>query len=110
MSSKNNDPIGKVASELPSGKGSASATETERLVNMLHEALDRFAAQAGSAERHVRSSSGEVREGVRENAARVRDKGAEAANIVEDYVDDHPWTIAGIAFGAGIIVSSLLRR
>jgi len=110
MSSKNSDPIGKVASEIHSGKDSPSATETERMVNILHEALDRFADHAGSAERRVRSSAGDVREGVRGGAARARVRGNEAANIVEEYVDDHPWTAAGIAFGAGIIVSSLLRR
>jgi ElaB/YqjD/DUF883 family membrane-anchored ribosome-binding protein len=110
MSAKDSDPIGKVASEIRSGKDSPSATETERMVNILHEALDRFAEHAGSAERQARSTADDVREGARRRAVRARDKGNEAANIVEEYVDDHPWTAAGIAFGAGIIVSSMLRR
>lgn len=86
------------------------STETERMVEILHEALDRFGAQAGSAERRLRESAGEVREGVRSTGRRARARGNEAANAVEDYVDDHPWAAVGIAFGAGIILSSLLRR
>lgn len=110
MSAKNSDPISKVASEVPSGKHTPPATETERMVDILHAALDRFADNAGSAERQVRSTASDVGEGIREGAAHARVKGSEAANIVEEYVGDHPWTAAGIAFGAGIIVASLLRR
>lgn len=110
MSAKNSDPISKVASEVPSGKDAQSGTEMERMVDILHAALNRFADHAGSAERKVRETAGDVGEGLREGAAHARVKGNEAANIVEDYVGDHPWTAAGIAFGAGIIVASLLRR
>jgi ElaB/YqjD/DUF883 family membrane-anchored ribosome-binding protein len=85
-------------------------TETERVVKALHEALDRVAEQAGGAEQNMRESAAGMQERVRSTGRQVRAKGNEAANVVEDYVDDHPWAAVGLAFGAGIILSSMLRR
>jgi ElaB/YqjD/DUF883 family membrane-anchored ribosome-binding protein len=85
-------------------------TETERIVRVLHDALDRLAEQAGGAEEQVRDSAESVRERVRSTKQQVRARSNEAANAVDDYVDDHPWAAVGIAFGAGIILSSILRR
>jgi ElaB/YqjD/DUF883 family membrane-anchored ribosome-binding protein len=86
------------------------ATETERLVKVLHEALDRVAEHAGGAEEQVRDSAASVQERVRSTGRQVSAKGGEAANVIEEYVDDHPWAAVGLAFGAGIILSSMLRR
>jgi len=89
---------------------SQPSSETERLVEILHGALDRVGTHAGRAERGVRERADEVREGARTTGRRVRARSDDAANAVEEYVDDHPWAAVGIAFGAGIILSSILRR
>lgn len=86
------------------------STETERLAKILHEALDRVAEQAGGAEVNLRDRAAEVKERGRSTRRHVREKGNEAANMLEEYVDDHPWAAVGLAFGAGIILSSMLRR
>ena len=85
-------------------------TETEHVARIIHEAIDRFAVHAAEAEQRVRDAATDAQERIRASRDAARVKKDEAASAVEEYVDQHPWTALGIAFGAGVIVSSLLRR
>jgi ElaB/YqjD/DUF883 family membrane-anchored ribosome-binding protein len=85
-------------------------SESERVAEVVHEALDRFTTQAAEAEKRVREAADDAQQRLQSSKHRVREKGRETANVIEEYVDEHPWTSLGVAFGAGIILSSLLRR
>ncbi|MGD2073877.1 MAG: hypothetical protein PVI91_11400 [Gammaproteobacteria bacterium] len=85
-------------------------SESERVAQAIHEAVDRFAQHAAQAEQRIRDAAAEAQHKVETSKRSARAKGEEAASAVEEYIDKHPWASLGIAFGAGIIVSSLLRR
>ena len=98
-----------VRATKPGDRGSFDS-ESERLAQVIHDAIDRFAERAADAEQRVRRAGDEAR--VRAEGARERARAGtrEAEQAVESYVDRHPWTALGVAFGAGIVISSLLRR
>jgi ElaB/YqjD/DUF883 family membrane-anchored ribosome-binding protein len=83
---------------------SRSNSETERVVQILHAALERFAQHAAQAEQRLKNIVAEARHKVASSRSEA------AASVVEDYVDRHPWASVGIAFGAGLVIASLLRR
>jgi ElaB/YqjD/DUF883 family membrane-anchored ribosome-binding protein len=85
-------------------------SESERVAQVIHEAVDRFAQHAAQAEQRIRDAAADAQDKVESTKRTARLKGEEAASAVEEYVDNHPWASLGIAFGAGIIISSLLRR
>lgn len=82
----------------------------EPLIEVIRDALDQFSASADDAEERVKGAASELQTRVRSTARQAKGRGQEAANAVEDYVDGHPWAALGIAFGAGILLSSILRR
>jgi ElaB/YqjD/DUF883 family membrane-anchored ribosome-binding protein len=85
-------------------------SETERVAQMIHEAIDRLAVHAAEAEQRIGDAAADAQSKVRETKRTAKAKGSEAVTVTENYVDQHPWAALGIAFGAGIIISSLLRR
>lgn len=81
-------------------------TATDRLAAKAHEAVDEVADRAAHTER-------EVREAAARTAERVRDAGATAEQgmrRVAAYLETNPLTCVGVAFAAGMLVSSMLRR
>lgn len=85
-------------------------TETEHVAQVIHDAIDRFAVHAAEAEQRVRDAAADAEDKLRVSRDAARAKTDEAASAVEGYVEHHPWTALGIAFGVGMILSSLLRR
>ncbi|MGB5451307.1 MAG: hypothetical protein WBN00_04385 [Sedimenticolaceae bacterium] len=86
------------------------ASETERVAKMIHEAIDRLAVHAAEAEQRIKDAAADAQSKVHATKQNAKAKGSEAVTVTENYVDQHPWAALGIAFGAGIIISSLLRR
>jgi ElaB/YqjD/DUF883 family membrane-anchored ribosome-binding protein len=91
-------------------KDARPGSESERVAQVIHEAVDRFAQQAAQAEQRLKDAAADAQRKVETSKRAARVKGEEAASVVEEYVDEHPWASLGIAFGAGIIISSILRR
>ncbi len=89
---------------------SRANSESERVAQVLHDALDRFAQHAAQAEQRLKDVAAEARHKVASSQNTARVKSEEVASAVEDYVDGHPWASLGIAFGAGVVIASLLRR
>lgn len=87
-----------------------SGSETERVARKIHEAIDRFAEHAADAEQRVRDAASEAEARLQSGKQTAKVKGTQAAAATENYIDEHPWAALGIAFGAGIVISSLLRR
>lgn len=82
----------------------------ERLASKAHETVDRMAEAANYAEREVRSAATRTAE----QAKQLRDQAVESADEnmqrVRSYVEQNPMMAAGIAFAAGVLLSSLFRR
>lgn len=81
-------------------------TTTDRLAAKAHETVDQVADRAAQAEREMRDAAART-------AERVRDASTSAEQQVRrlaDYLEANPVTCVGIAFAAGMLVSSLLRR
>jgi ElaB/YqjD/DUF883 family membrane-anchored ribosome-binding protein len=84
----------------------AHADTTERLAAAMHQTVDRVAEQAGSVAHDLRNRAAALAE--QEERARA----AVAANMrkAQAYLRKQPLLGAGIAFTAGVVVSSLLLR
>lgn len=83
---------------------------TNRATEAVHEAVDRAAATAGPAEDRLRDAASSARVRARETGDRLQERSEELASQTRRYVDDHPLASLGIAFAAGLVISSLLRR
>ena len=89
-------------------KGDAAST-TEKAAAAAHDTVDRVAERAERAERSVREAVDSAEERMRESAERMQAQGVDALARCRGFVDEHPVVALGIAFGAGVIVSSWLR-
>lgn len=92
------------------GHNSKSETTTDRVAARAHETVDTIAERAQRAEREVRTAA----ERTAEQARHLRDEYSDAAEQslrrASSYVESNPLAFAGIAFVAGVLFSSLLRR
>ncbi len=89
---------------------SNSNSTTERLAGMAHETVDRAAGIAGNAEQDVREAAARTARRARQMQDQAAEAADEGARRVRSYVEDNPLLAAGIAFAAGVLLSSLLRR
>lgn len=96
--------------ENPSTRPAEDTSVTERVAGATHEAVDRAADRAGRAEQRIRKSAADSSESVREQLESVKRELEVVSGKVERYVQSNPVTAAGIAFAAGVLLSSLLRR
>jgi ElaB/YqjD/DUF883 family membrane-anchored ribosome-binding protein len=94
---------------IQSGAQAGNPT-AERLASKAHDTVDRVAEAATYAEREVRNAAARTAE----QAKQLRDQAVERADEnmqrVRSYVEQNPMMAAGIAFAAGVILSSLFRR
>ena len=108
-------------STIPNGPGTdagrseteqqgASAPATERLAERAHRTIDGAAASAAEAERELRRGASEAADRVRHSEEQLADAVDRNIAKVRDYIENNPVQSAGIAFVAGMVLSSLLRR
>lgn len=87
-----------------------TSSATQRVADAAHEAIDQAAERVEKVETRARKAAGNVEEGVRDSASRVRKRSDDLVDDIGDYVEDHPVQALGLAFLAGIVLSSFLRR
>ena len=92
------------------GSGNAEAPTTENLAHKAHETIDRFARNSAEAEHKVREQAEAAARKARETEERARAAADRSAERVNAYIKENPIMSAGIAFVAGVFISSLLRR
>jgi ElaB/YqjD/DUF883 family membrane-anchored ribosome-binding protein len=87
-----------------------TAATTDRLASKAHETVDSIAERAQRAEREVRGAA----ERTAEQARQLRDEYAATAEQglrrAASYVESNPLAFVGIAFVAGVLLSSMMRR
>jgi len=86
------------------------STTSDRLASMAHDTVDKVAETARSAEQQARVAASRAADKAREAEDRMRTAADEGLSTVRSYVEQNPLAAAGIAFAAGIVLSSLLRR
>ena len=82
----------------------------ERLASKAHDTVDRVAEAANYAEREVRTAATRTAEQARQLRDHAVEKADENVQRVRSYVEQNPMISAGIAFAAGVILSTLFRR
>jgi ElaB/YqjD/DUF883 family membrane-anchored ribosome-binding protein len=87
-----------------------TAAMTDRLASKAHETVDTIAERAQRAEREVRGAA----ERTAEQARQLRDEYAETAEQglrrAASYLESNPLAFVGIAFVAGVLLSTMMRR
>lgn len=86
------------------------APAAERLAEHVHRTVDHAAASAAEAEREVRRAASDATERLRSSEAELAEMLDQNLDKVRTYIEKNPLQSAGIAFVAGIVLSSLLRR
>jgi ElaB/YqjD/DUF883 family membrane-anchored ribosome-binding protein len=83
---------------------------SDRLASMAHETIDRVTPKVSRVELEVRGAAARAGDG----AKLLQEQAVEAAEAnlrrVRSFIETNPLTTAGIAFAAGVLLISLIRR
>jgi ElaB/YqjD/DUF883 family membrane-anchored ribosome-binding protein len=92
----------------PAGRKAAEVEDsfTERAADVLHEGVDKLKERIEPGEERIREAAATAEEKLR-NAS---DQYGEFADQAREYVRMHPLTSAAVAFAAGVVFVSWLRR
>ncbi len=86
------------------------APTVERLAEKAHDKVDQAAAGVAQAEREIRRAAEETAERIRRSEEELAELIEQNVRKVREYIEKNPLRSAGIAFAAGVLLSSLLRR
>ena len=75
-----------------------------------HETVDTIAERAQRAEREVRGAAAKTAEQARQLQEDATEKAEQSLRRANSYLESNPLAFVGIAFVAGVLLSSLLRR
>ena len=103
-------PNGETDASRPADQPRGGRATTEHLASMAHDTVDRVADAANQAERQLRGAATRTAEHARELQGQAAEMADEHVQKVRSYVRENPFTSAGIAFAAGVILSAILRR
>ena len=92
------------------GPGEAQAQTTEHLSQAAHETIDRAARGAAKVESSLRESASHAGEQAKATKERAAVQFDSALKRLDAFMHEHPVSAAGVAFAAGMLLSSLLRR
>ncbi|MFO1431795.1 MAG: hypothetical protein U1F76_16935 [Candidatus Competibacteraceae bacterium] len=87
-----------------------TAPVTNKAVGVAHDLVDRLAEKAAEAEAKIRGVSHQASDEVRVRAGEMQQQTRALSETVEQYLQEHPVKALGIAFGAGLLLSTMLRR
>ncbi|GJL80624.1 MAG: hypothetical protein DHS20C01_02580 [marine bacterium B5-7] len=85
------------------------ATVTRQASEAAHEAVDRATEIAEEVERQLRQKIDEIRDSANDRVKQAKKQSHDFASVIGDYVDEKPVMALGIAFVAGIVLSSMMR-
>jgi ElaB/YqjD/DUF883 family membrane-anchored ribosome-binding protein len=85
-------------------------TATDRFAAKAHETVDSIAERAQRAEREVRGAAARTAEQARDFQEQATERAEQTIRRAGSYVESNPLAFVGIAFAAGVLLSTLLRR
>ncbi|MGO2290889.1 MAG: DUF883 domain-containing protein [Pseudoalteromonas sp.] len=91
-------------------KSDVDAPFTEKATSAAHEAVDSLSSRAATAESSVRHGASSSAQTLSEKQLEARIKMAEYSGKTRQLASENPLATAGIAFAAGMLVTSLLGR
>jgi ElaB/YqjD/DUF883 family membrane-anchored ribosome-binding protein len=100
------------ASKQPSSAKAAEpgAPLTEKTVSAAHEAIDHLSARLAKAENSLRHMAVDSTTTLHEKQEEVRQRVETTLETAKAFTRENPIMAAGIAFVAGALVASLMRR
>lgn len=97
-------------STATSQKSNVEAPFTDKATSAAHDAVDAISSRAASAESSVRHGASNSAQTLSEKQLEARIKMAEYSSKTRKLASENPLATAGIAFAAGMLVTSLLSR
>lgn len=91
-------------------KDSERSKTTERFAAAAHETVDSIAERAQRAEREVRGAAARTAEQARDFQEQATERAEQTIRRAGSYVESNPLAVVGIAFVAGVLLSTFLRR
>lgn len=88
-------------------KANSEHPVSDKLKNSLHDSVDTLAGKAAKAEETIRDTTQASAETLEQKQKEMQDKWE--TSRVKQYATENPVATAGIAFAAGMLVSSLLK-
>lgn len=82
----------------------------DKIAKSAHEAADKIATTADHLESRIRQTTADAQHNVRDTKDRAQRMSEDLINDVRDYVHERPVASIMMAFAAGIIFSTFLRR
>lgn len=87
-----------------------TAAKTERFADAAHRAVDTVADQLAEAERKLRDGASTQQEALRDAVTTAATKAKKARTKTRRFIDENSLMATGMAFAAGILFASWLRR
>jgi ElaB/YqjD/DUF883 family membrane-anchored ribosome-binding protein len=92
------------------GHKGRETTTTDRVAAKAHETVDTIAERAQRAEREVRGAAARTAEQARHLQEDATETAEQTLRRANSYLESNPLAFVGIAFAAGLLLSTLLRR
>jgi ElaB/YqjD/DUF883 family membrane-anchored ribosome-binding protein len=89
---------------------SSSSPTTDSATESAHETVEQLAQQVAELESRLRKLMSETESGARDKAEQAEQKLKALGGELEQYVAERPVQALGIAFLAGLLLSSWLKR
>jgi len=93
-----------------SEKDTNSAPITEKMTAAAHDTVDKASLHASAAEERLRETADSTSESLAAKKATAEMELSTAANQARKMVVENPLMAAGVAFAAGLLVTSLLSK
>jgi len=91
-------------------QGRKDTTTTDRFAAKAHETVDTIAERAQRAERDVRGAAERTAEQARQLRDEYADTAEQGLRRAASYLESNPLAFVGIAFVAGVLLSTMIRR
>jgi ElaB/YqjD/DUF883 family membrane-anchored ribosome-binding protein len=85
-------------------------TATDRVAARAHETVDTIAERAQRAEREVRDAAARTAQQARELHEQYAETAEQGLRRAASYLESNPLAFVGIAFVAGVLLSTMIRR
>jgi ElaB/YqjD/DUF883 family membrane-anchored ribosome-binding protein len=106
---------------MANGESTGSDFDTEKLMadlavvvadaeELLRATADQAGEKATAAREKIHASLVEAKQRLSEAERAMRDKTDQLTKATCEYVEEHPWQVAGIAAGVGLLVGLLVGR
>ncbi|MBU1308066.1 DUF883 C-terminal domain-containing protein [Rheinheimera muenzenbergensis] len=93
-----------------SANGAANSPVTNKASQAAHHAVDAMAEKAAAAEDSLRKTAATSRDNIAQKQEHIKQQLQSSYSKTRQLAEQNPLATAGIAFAAGVLLTSLLRR